>query len=36
MTAFENDADYYGTKMLSVSSVRLFWQNPARALAKII
>lgn len=33
MTAFENDADYYGTKMLSVSSVRLFWQNPARALA---
>lgn len=24
--------DYYGTKMLSVSSVRLFAQNPARAL----
>ena len=27
------DDNYYQTKMLSVSSVRLFAQNPARALA---
>lgn len=30
---FTSDVDYYNTKMLSVSSVRLFQQNPARALA---
>lgn len=30
---FTSDTDYYNTKMLSVSSVRLFQQNPARALA---